>query len=92
MYNMGASSKPMKYQELLQVIKGIVDMHSLSCSHLALIAIKTALTYARIYLYLLVLQSYLQFHSLSNQHFVDMVYAPCGPKNVVLSRKSTVLL
>ncbi|XP_046629246.1 KICSTOR subunit 2-like isoform X1 [Neodiprion virginianus] len=43
MYSMG-TSRSVKYQELLQVITGIVDVHSLSCSHLALIAIKTALT------------------------------------------------
>lgn len=44
MYNMSISSKVMKYQELLQSIETIVESHSLSCSHLALTAIKTGLT------------------------------------------------
>lgn len=44
MYNMSASSKAMKYQELLQCIEGIVESHSLSCSHLALAPVKTSLT------------------------------------------------
>lgn len=44
MYNMSINSKSMKYQELLQCIEGIVEIHSLSCSHLALTAIKTSLT------------------------------------------------
>ena len=44
MYNMSASSKVMKYQELLQCIEGIVESHSLSCSHLALAPVKTSLT------------------------------------------------
>ncbi|XP_043605787.1 KICSTOR subunit 2-like isoform X3 [Bombus pyrosoma] len=44
MYNMSINSKTMKYQELLQCIEGIVEIHSLSCSHLALTAIKASLT------------------------------------------------
>lgn len=44
MYNMSINSKVMKHQELLQTIEGIVESHSMSCSHLALTAIKTALT------------------------------------------------
>ncbi|CAK9821653.1 KICSTOR subunit 2 [Anthophora retusa] len=44
MYNMSINSKTMKYLELLQCIEGIVETHSLSCSHLALTAIKTSLT------------------------------------------------
>ena len=44
MYNMSVNSKIMRYQELLQTIETAVDTHSLSCSHLALIAIKTTLT------------------------------------------------
>lgn len=44
MYNMSINSKTMKYQELLQCIEGIVEIHSLSCSHFALTAIKTSLT------------------------------------------------
>lgn len=44
MYNMSINNKSMKYQELLQCIEGIVEIHSLSCSHLALTAIKTSLT------------------------------------------------
>ncbi|XP_076183676.1 KICSTOR subunit 2 isoform X1 [Ptiloglossa arizonensis] len=44
MYNMSVNSKIMKYQELLQCIEGIVETHSLSCSHLALTALKTSLT------------------------------------------------
>lgn len=41
---MSTGNKIMKHQELLQVIEGTVNAHSLSCSHLALIAIKAALT------------------------------------------------
>lgn len=41
---MSVNSKIMKYQELLQCIEGIVETHSLSCSHLALTALKTSLT------------------------------------------------
>ncbi|XP_033345126.1 KICSTOR complex protein C12orf66 homolog isoform X6 [Bombus vosnesenskii] len=48
MYNMSINSKTMKYQELLQCIEGIVEIHSLSCSHLALTAIKASLTHALI--------------------------------------------
>ncbi|XP_067209825.1 KICSTOR subunit 2-like isoform X2 [Linepithema humile] len=44
MYNMSVSSKVMKHQELLQFIEEIVEGHVLSCSHLALTAIKTGLT------------------------------------------------
>lgn len=44
MYNMSTNSKVMKHQELLQCIEGIVECHLLSCSHLALTAIKTSLT------------------------------------------------
>lgn len=44
MYNMSVNSKVMKHQELLQTIEGIVETHSMSCSHLALTAIKTGLT------------------------------------------------
>ncbi|EFN81023.1 KICSTOR complex protein C12orf66 homolog isoform X2 [Harpegnathos saltator] len=44
MYNMSVNGKVMKYQELLQYIEGIVEWHLLSCSHLALAAIKTGLT------------------------------------------------
>ncbi|KAI4496182.1 hypothetical protein M0802_008049 [Mischocyttarus mexicanus] len=44
MYSMSVNSKVMKYQELLQSINAIVQAHSLSCTHLALTAIKTALT------------------------------------------------
>ncbi|XP_012526675.1 KICSTOR complex protein C12orf66 homolog [Monomorium pharaonis] len=44
MYNMSVNSKVMKHQELLQCIEGIVTCYLLSCSHLALIAIKTSLT------------------------------------------------
>lgn len=43
-YNMSTNSKIMKHQELLQCIEGIVECHLLSCSHLALTAIKTSLT------------------------------------------------
>ncbi|KAH0946151.1 hypothetical protein HN011_001491 [Eciton burchellii] len=43
-YNMSINSKVIKYQELLQYIEGIVECHLLSCSHLALTAIKTGLT------------------------------------------------
>lgn len=41
---MSVNNKVMKYQELLQSINTIVQAHSLSCSHLALTAIKTTLT------------------------------------------------
>jgi len=41
---MSINSKVIKYQELLQYIEGIVECHLLSCSHLALTAIKTGLT------------------------------------------------
>ncbi|CAK9829634.1 hypothetical protein ANTRET_LOCUS6937 [Anthophora retusa] len=44
MYNMSINTKTMKYLELLQCIDRIVETHSLSCSHLALTAIKTSLT------------------------------------------------
>lgn len=44
MYNMSVNGKIMKHQELLQYIEGIVEWHLLSCSHLALAAIKTGLT------------------------------------------------
>lgn len=44
MYNMSVNNKIMKYQELLQYIEEITDIHSLSCSHLALTAIKASLT------------------------------------------------
>lgn len=44
MYNMSVNSKVMKHQELLQLIEEIVEGHTLSCSHLALTAIKTGLT------------------------------------------------
>ncbi|XP_076289593.1 KICSTOR subunit 2 isoform X1 [Lasioglossum baleicum] len=44
MYHMSISSKVMKYQELLQCIEGIVETHSMSCSHLALTAVKASLT------------------------------------------------
>ncbi|XP_017881830.1 KICSTOR complex protein C12orf66 homolog isoform X2 [Ceratina calcarata] len=44
MYNMSVNNKIMKYQELLQSIEGITEIHSLSCSHLALTAIKASLT------------------------------------------------
>ncbi|XP_076238861.1 KICSTOR subunit 2 [Calliopsis andreniformis] len=44
MYNMSVNSKTMKYQELLQCVEGIVENHSLSCSHLILAAVKTRLT------------------------------------------------
>lgn len=44
MYNMSVNSKAMKYQELLQYVEGITELHSLSCSHLALTAIKASLT------------------------------------------------
>ncbi|CAG5107156.1 Similar to C12orf66: KICSTOR complex protein C12orf66 (Homo sapiens) [Cotesia congregata] len=44
MYHSSIGNKAMKYHELLQVIEGIVETHSLSCSHLALTAIKAALT------------------------------------------------
>ncbi|XP_020277670.1 UPF0536 protein C12orf66 homolog [Pseudomyrmex gracilis] len=43
MYNMNISSKVMKHQELLQCIEGIIKCHLVSCSHLALTAIKTSL-------------------------------------------------
>ncbi|KAF7403218.1 hypothetical protein HZH68_006012 [Vespula germanica] len=38
------NNKVMKYEELLQSINTILQAHSLSCSHLALTAIKTILT------------------------------------------------
>lgn len=41
---MSVNSKAMRYQELLESIEGIAEAHSLSCSHLALTAIKTSLT------------------------------------------------
>ncbi|XP_015110711.1 KICSTOR complex protein C12orf66 isoform X1 [Diachasma alloeum] len=44
MYNMSLANKSMNHQELLRIIEGIVDTHSLSCSHMALTAIKAALT------------------------------------------------
>ncbi|XP_015606329.1 KICSTOR complex protein C12orf66 homolog [Cephus cinctus] len=44
MYNMSINSKVMRHQDLLQSIEAIVETHSLSCSHLALTAIKAALT------------------------------------------------
>ncbi|KAF7403275.1 hypothetical protein HZH68_006069 [Vespula germanica] len=44
MHSMSINNKVMKYQELLQSINTIVQTHSLSCSHLALTAIKTTLT------------------------------------------------
>ncbi|XP_066584063.1 KICSTOR subunit 2-like isoform X1 [Prorops nasuta] len=44
MYNMSLNSKIMKHQELLLSIETIVEGHLLSCSHLALTPIKTALT------------------------------------------------
>ncbi|KAL2727486.1 KICSTOR subunit 2-like [Vespula maculifrons] len=43
-YSMTVNNKVMKYEELLQSINTIVQTHSLSCSHLALTAIKTTLT------------------------------------------------
>lgn len=43
MYNMSVNSKLMKHQELLQSVELIVEYHLLSCSHLALTAIKTSL-------------------------------------------------
>ena len=45
MYNMSASNRSMNHPDLLQTVEAIVDAHSLSCSHLALTAIKAALTY-----------------------------------------------
>ncbi|XP_011302965.1 UPF0536 protein C12orf66 [Fopius arisanus] len=44
MYHMSLANKSMKHEELLGIIDSIVDAHSLSCSHMALIAIKAALT------------------------------------------------
>ncbi|KAK0182322.1 hypothetical protein PV327_000473 [Microctonus hyperodae] len=44
MYHMSTGNKVMNHQELLQIIEGIVEVYSLSCSHLALTAIKAALT------------------------------------------------
>ncbi|XP_034938011.1 KICSTOR complex protein C12orf66 homolog [Chelonus insularis] len=44
MYNMSIGNKAMKHQEILKIIEGIIEMHLLSCSHLALTAIKTTLT------------------------------------------------
>ncbi|KAF7403221.1 hypothetical protein HZH68_006015 [Vespula germanica] len=43
-HSMTVNNKVMKYEELLQSINTIVQTHSLSCSHLALTAIKTTLT------------------------------------------------
>lgn len=40
---MSINGKTMKHQELLQSIELIVECHLLSCSHLALAAIKTGL-------------------------------------------------
>ncbi|XP_043480224.1 KICSTOR subunit 2-like [Leptopilina heterotoma] len=44
MYNMSTSHRPMNHPDLLQTIEAIILSHSLSCSHLALTAIKAALT------------------------------------------------
>ncbi|KAF7991117.1 hypothetical protein HCN44_002679 [Aphidius gifuensis] len=44
MYNMSTTNKAMKYQELLNSIEGIVEVHALSCSHIGLTPIKAALT------------------------------------------------
>ncbi|XP_043272525.1 KICSTOR subunit 2-like isoform X2 [Venturia canescens] len=44
MYNMSISSKVIHHQELLQTIENIVENYSFSFPHLALIAIKAALT------------------------------------------------
>ncbi|XP_031826227.1 KICSTOR subunit 2 [Nomia melanderi] len=44
MYHMSINSKIMKHQELLQCIERIVESHLMSCSHLALTAVKASLT------------------------------------------------
>ena len=70
MYNMSISNRAMNHPDLLQTIEVIVAAHSLSCSHLALTAIKAALTYV---IFLLRID-YLQFQIWKNkniQHFFE---------------------
>ncbi|XP_011505303.1 PREDICTED: UPF0536 protein C12orf66-like [Ceratosolen solmsi marchali] len=44
MYNMSINNKVMRHQDLLMSIEGIIDCHSLSCSHFSLNTIKASLT------------------------------------------------
>ncbi|XP_046673696.1 KICSTOR subunit 2-like [Homalodisca vitripennis] len=44
MYAMGISNKMMKYEELLSLVEAVIDLHSLALTHVALTALKTAIS------------------------------------------------